>query len=148
VVMVVTSVILLIVTDGLNLFGQYARLVTNRVVRNTELWSNYCRLESLVTSADSLLKTPSGKVEVYHKGEVGALSVSNNMLLFLRNRMNDTLFYSVIDMDVLPAGSGNDSLSITIAIGGERLRLTFAPWPRPKISTHALRDLEERYGYE
>lgn len=38
VVMVVTSILLLAVTDGLTLFGRYARTVTQRIVRQGETW--------------------------------------------------------------------------------------------------------------
>ena len=146
-VMVISSITLLVLTDGLSLFGRYAHLITNKVVRNAELWNSYCRLESLVTMADSLLATPSGKVNVYGKGAVGSLWVSDSMLLFMRGHINDTLFYSVVDMGISPIRDGLDSLFVILSISKERLRIVFAPGPRPRISTNELKDLEERYGY-
>jgi len=148
VVMVISSIILLLLTDGLHLFGRYTQVITNRVVRNAEIWNSYCRLESLVTSADSLLLTPSGSVEVYNKGRAGTLSVSDGMLLFLRNDTRDTLFHSVIGMGILSARDGNDSLSITLSINEERLRIAFSPPQKPEISRYELKNLEEKYGYK
>ena len=148
VVMAITSVVLLIFTDGLNLFGQYTRITTNKVVRNAALWDGYCRLESLVTLSDSLLMTSAGKVEVFHKGEVGLLFVSDNMLLFSKNSIKDTLFNAVIGIEISPVENGTDSLSTTIAIGEKELRIAFAPCPKSSISNNKLRYLEEKYGYE
>ena len=146
--MVITSIILLVLTDGLSLFGQYSRLITNRVGRNAEVWNGYCRLESLITSTDSLIALPSGGVEIYSNGEAGILWISDSMLLFMIDKIKDTLFHSVAGMTISYASDGNDSLSITLFTGGERLRIAFAPCPKPKESTYELRDLEERYGYE
>ena len=148
VVMVVSSIILLLLTDGLNLFGRYSQIITNRVLRNAEIWNSYCRLESLVTSADSLLLTPAGKVEVYNRGEAGTLSLSDSILLFSRNDTRDTLFQTVTGMGISPARYGNDSLSITLSVNDERLRIAFAPRQKPNIDTRELRELEEKYRYE
>ena len=148
VVMVVTSILLLSVTDGLTLFGRYARLITEKVTQNGEVWEGYCRLESLVTSSDSLLLMPSGQVRVYQDGVAAELSVSDSVLSFSREGVKDTLLRSVTGIDVSASALGNDSLLVFLAIGENRLRMAFAPNPKPGATSPELYDLEEKYQYE
>lgn len=148
VVMVVTSILLLSVTDGLTLFGRYARLITEKVTRNGEVWEGYCHLESLVASSDSLLRMPSGQVGVYRDGVAAELSVSDSVLSFSREGVKDTLLRSVASIDVAPSAQGSDSLLVFLAVGERRLRMAFAPRPKPGTTSPELYDLEEKYRYE
>lgn len=148
VVMVVTSILLLSVTDGLTLFGRYTRLITEKVTRNGEVWEGYCHLESLVASSDSLALMPSGRIEVYQAGVAAELSVGDSVLSFSREGKKDTLLCSVAGIDVSASASGNDSLLVFIAIGQRRLRIAFAPHPKPRAVTPELYDLEEKYRYD
>ena len=148
VVIAITSIVFLSLTEGFTLFGQYSRQISKRIVSNATLWDGYCRLESVVSSADSLLMTPSGKVEVYGNSETGTLIVSDGLLLFSRSYLKDTLFHSVIDIHVSRTRSGPDSLITTFATGDDKLRIAFATSPKPKIRTDELKEMEEQYGYK
>lgn len=148
VVMVVTSILLLSVTDGLTLFGRYARLITEKVTRNGEVWEGYCRLESLVASSDSLSLKPSGQVEVYLDGEAAELSVIDSVLLFSREEERDTVLRSVASIGVSTSAQGSDSLLVFLGIGESRLRIAFTPSPKPGVISPELYDLEEKYRYE
>ena len=148
VVMVVTSILLLTVTDGLNLFRRYSQIISNRIAYNSEMWDYYCRLEALVSSADSLQLRPSGDVAVYKENDVVSLSVRDSMLFVSDKNVKDTLFRTVAGIDVSTAIDGTGSLVIVLPTDEGMVQINFTPFPKPKITSDKLKNLEDKYRYD
>lgn len=148
VVMLMTSILLLAVTDGFTVFGRYLGIISEKVVYNKDVWNGYFRLETLIMSSDSLRVTHSGNVDVYRDDDRMELRVVDSLLLFSKGEIKDTILYSVVGIDVLSYPIGNDSLVVLLSIGGNRTRIAFSPNPKPKITDSELHKLEDDYKYE
>lgn len=148
VVMVVTSILLLAVTDGLTLFGRYARTVTQRIVRQGETWAGYCRLASSVAAADSLSAVATGRVAAFTGKDTTVLSLRDSVLSFSVGRMADTLLHPVAGLDLAASPDGNDSLIVWLAVDGDKLRIAFPTAAKPSEATPEVRNQEKEYRYE
>ncbi len=118
VLLVIGGILLLGVTDGLNLFSRLGNALSGRISAGSEFQTNYEHLSLLTASADSLLSR-RGVLEVYRTGlPTATLRREDSLLLLHLESFTDTLFRSLTAWDTLraePSGEGIDTLLVNLA---------------------------------
>lgn len=152
VVMIISGVVFLSVFEGFSLFRKYALHVTEKVNRNIEFYDGYYKLESLITSADSVVAVENGTVEIYRAGNIHCrLNQSDSTILNTIGDFEDRLLMNAIIE--FPAFSKNrmvlDSLNISVSGTGRQFSFGFTVnRPIQSAATEKIEQSEEGYGYE
>ena len=148
VVMITASILLLAVTDGLNLFKKYSRSVTEQTLANRSLWDGYCRLESVVHSADSMALLDPRHIELFTEKDTLLLLLRDSLLLSSRNDQRGTLLLSVTAIELQKSDSGDDSLIVFLKTLRGRWRIALASPRKPCAFSEKLMEMEKKYSYE
>lgn len=148
VVMITASILLLAVTDGLNLFKKYSRSVTEQTLANRSLWDGYCRLESVVHSADSMALLDPRHIELFTEKDTLFLLLRTVCCFHRKTTSEITLLLSVTAIELQKSDSGDDSLIVFLKTSGRRWRIALASPRKPCAFSEKLMEMEKKYSYE
>jgi hypothetical protein len=143
VMMIVAGVVLTAVMDGLGLLRRYTVDLAGRIAANGDFYNGYYRLADLVAGADSITGEKDAVVCWRAGTEIGIV-MRDSMLVAAYGRMNDTLISRVEGLRF-----ERDTLTATVLVGGDTLRLSFAPTPSAQaVAARNIEEIEKGYEYE
>ena len=152
-VIILSAVIMMIVWDGVSLFGRYSTNMISRITANSTFFNDYSRLEALVSSADSI-GYRYGWIELYRPDHSATrLNQANSSVVVTINGRTDTMFRSLSTLYPIQNDRELDRID-TLVIWIQRakesyLKITLAP--RRQFHQMAYEKLlrnEEKYRYE
>ncbi len=118
VVMIITGVIFIVVTDGFRLFGRFTATSAVTMNRSIEMLNNYSRLEALTTGCDTLYAIGDSVIEIKKGEEFSRLGLTTGAGLVLRaGERADTLFTGVKAICLYcsrPPATPSDTLKISV----------------------------------
>lgn len=118
VVMIITGVIFILVTDGFRLFGRFTATSAVTMNRSIEMLNNYSRLEALTTGCDTLYTIGDSVIDIKKGEELSCLWLTSAAGLVLRaGERADTLFTGVKWIRLYssrPPATPSDTLKISV----------------------------------
>lgn len=154
VVMIITSILLLTVFDGLSLFRRYSKIISDRLGNNIELNNKYYMLESVIEHSDTLTEVADGEILIFRDGrEYGILSLRDSVITVTIDDRMDTLFLNVTELRCVKRNneqSNIDTIYFSIAHRNTESPQIISLSPEPSVSSNLLElinEIEKNYGY-
>ena len=107
VMMIVSGVVLLAVTEGFALFRGYTANLAGRIEENSSFYDGYYRLGELAAGADSITGE-NGAATLWRGGVKTELALHDSMLVAFYGAVSDTLMHGVERLAV------DDSLVVVV----------------------------------
>lgn len=151
VTMIVSSIVLLSIMDGVHIAGKYLARQNNNVGANLDFYNDYCLLEGLLFNADSVREL-NKSIVVYGGGEIMAyLSIVDSSMVVETDNMVDTLLRQVTSFSIRPTTQTKyiDTLLIDIlTTSNEPLSLSFVVETSNRFQVEILAQKELKYEYK
>lgn len=155
VVMIITSILLLTVFDGLSLFRRYSKIISDKLGNNIELNNKYYMLESIIEHSDTLTEIADGEILIFRDGrEYGILSLRDSVMSITIDDHTDSLFLNITELRCAKRTkeqSNIDTIYFSIAHRNAEFPQTISLSPEQSISSslsELINEIEKNYVYE